>query len=129
MASRAGDKLPVGAEIALGSCIPLNFFRGNRDSHTADKKDEIEKKEEAEDRGKDFVVGHALTNITAGTHSKNGVHGKHGKHAQHGQKSMAIMTVLVNSCQDRKMVSCVADILNEDDNMKLGDLRQQLQLK
>ena len=94
-----------------------------------DKKDKIEKKEEAEDREKDFVVGHALTNITAGTHSKNGVHGKHGKHAQHGQKSMAIMTVLVNSCQDRKMVSCVADILSEDDNMKLGDLRQQLQLK
>ena len=78
-----------------------------------DKKDKIEKKEEAEDREKDFVVGHALTNITAGTHSK----------------SMAIMTVLVNSCQDRKMVSCVADILSEDDNMKLGDLRQQLQLK
>ena len=43
---------------------------------------------------------------------------------------MAIMTVPVNSCQDMKMVKvCVTDILNEDDSMKLGDLRQQVQLK
>ena len=40
------------------------------------------------------------------------------------------MTVPVNSCQDMKMVKvCVTDILNEDDSMKLGDLRQQVQLK
>lgn len=44
---------------------------------------------------------------------------KHGNHSAH-----------VNSCQDMKMVKvCVTDILNEDDTMKLGDLRQQVQLK